>query len=111
MRTWKKAKVTATGAVSGVGKGNIYGGIVTQVVGTSTTVTVYDDTAATAEYLITPATATATTNVAGAFTPCIGSSVSSLTAPPDMAVGLELERGLYIAIGGTGSPAFWVLYQ
>ena len=34
MNEWKKAKVTATGVVQGVGKGNIYGGIVTQVVGT-----------------------------------------------------------------------------
>lgn len=108
---WKKVKVTATGAVSGIGKGNIYGGIVTQVVGTSTTVTVYDDTAATAGYLITPVTATATTNIAGAYTPCIGSSVSALTAVPPLTAGIELERGLYVAIGGTGSPAFWVLYQ
>lgn len=108
---WKKLKVTATGAVSGLGKGNIYGGIITQAVGTSTTLTVYDDTAATAGYLITPVTNTATTNVAGAYTAPIGSSVSSLTAIPNMDFGIELERGLYITIGGTGSPTFWVLYQ
>lgn len=112
MANWRKVRVTATGAVPGVGKGNIYGGIVTQVVGTTTTVTVYDDTAATAAYLITPVTATATTNIAGAYTPAMGSSVSSLTAVPPMGdFGVELERGLYITIGGTGSPAFWVLYQ
>ena len=111
MAVWKKKKVTATGAVSGIGVGNIYGGIVTQVVGTTTTLTVYDDTAATAGYLITPVTATATTNIAGAFTPCIGSSVSALTAVPAITAGIELERGLYITVGGTGSPAFWVLYQ
>lgn len=111
MANWKKLRVTATGAVSGIGKGNIYGGIVTQVVGTSTTLTVYDAATALAGSLITPATATATTNIAGAYTPCIGSSVSALTAIPPMETGLELETGLYITIGGTGSPAFWVLYQ
>lgn len=108
---WNKVKVTATGLVPGVSKGNVYGGIVTQVVGTSTTLTVYDDTTAVAGSLITPVTATATTNIAGAYTPAIGSSVSSLTAVPNMDFGITLERGLYITIGGTGSPAFWVLYQ
>jgi hypothetical protein len=109
---WKKTKVTATGAVANLGKGNIYGGIVTQVVGTTTTITVYDDVAATAGYLITPVTATATTNVAGAFTSAIGSGVSPLTVAAPLPVsGIELERGLYITIGGTGSPAFWVLYK
>lgn len=109
--TWRKAKVTATGAVAGIGRGNIYGGIITQAVGTSTTLTVYDDTAATTAYLITPVTNTTTTNVAGAFTGPFGSAVGSLTDIPPVDAGLELERGLYITIGGTGSPTFWVLYQ
>ena len=108
---WKKIRITATGIVPGVSRGNIYGGIVTQAVGTSTTITVYDDTSAVTNSLITPVTATATTNIAGAYTPAIGSSVSSLTAVPNMDFGIELERGLYITIGGTGSPTFWVLYQ
>lgn len=111
MANWKKLRVTATGAVAGIGKGNIYGGIVTQVVGTTTTLTVYDDTTAVAASVINPVTATATTNIAGAYTPCVGSSVSALTAVPPLETGIELERGLYITIGGTGSPAFWVLYQ
>ena len=106
---WRKLKVTASGTI--LGRGNIYGGIVTQVVGTTTTLTVYDDTTAVAGNLITPVTATGTTNIAGAYTPAIGSSVSSLTAVPNMDFGIELERGLYITIGGTGSPAFWVLYK
>lgn len=108
---WRKKKITATGAVAGVGKGNIYGGIITQVVGTSSTLTVYDDTAATAGYLITPVTNTSTTNVAGAFTSPFGSAVGPLTAAPPVNAGIELERGLYVTIGGTGSPSFWVLYQ
>lgn len=111
MANWRKQRITATGAVAGVGAGNIYGGIVTQVVGTTTTLTVYDAATADAAKLITPVTATATTNVAGAFTPCVGSSVSALTAVPPMETGLELTTGLYVTIGGTGSPAFWVLYQ
>ncbi len=111
MANWKKVLITATGTVPNLGRGNIYGGIVTRTVGTTTTLTVYDATAATAGFLITPVTATATTNVAGAFTPCMGSSVSALTAVPAMETGIELERGLHVVIGGTGSPAFWVLYQ
>jgi hypothetical protein len=109
---WKKTRITATGTVANLGKGNIYGGIVTQVVGTTTTVTVYDDTAVVAGSLITPVTATATTNVAGAYTAPIGSGVSALTvATPMPTSGIELERGLHVVIGGTGSPAFWVLYK
>ncbi len=111
MANWRKQRITATGVVPGVGAGNIYGGIVTQVVGTTTTLTVYDAASAVAASLITPVTATATTNIAGAFTPCIGSSVSALTAVPPMETGIELTTGLYVTIGGTGSPAFWVLYQ
>ena len=108
---WKKVRITATGIVPNLVRGNTYGGIVTQAVGTTTTLTVYDDTSAVAASLITPVTATATTNIAGAFTPAIGSSVSSLTAVPPMGDGIEIERGLYVTIGGTGSPAFWVLYK
>jgi hypothetical protein len=111
MANWRKKRITATGLVSGISKGNIYGGIITQAVGTSTTLAIYDAVTAVAADLITPVTATATTNVAGAYTPAIGSSVSALTAIPPMETGIELEKGLFITIGGTGSPTFWVLYQ
>jgi hypothetical protein len=111
MSEWNKVRITATGTVSNVKAGSIYGGIVTQAVGTSTTLTIYDDTSAVTASLITPVTATATTNVAGAFTGPIGSGVSGITAAPPMIAGLTLERGLYVAIGGTGSPTFWVLYK
>lgn len=111
MAKWSKKRVTATGVVEGIGRGNVYGGIVTQVVGVTTTVTVYDDTSAVAGSLITPVTATATTNIAGVYTPPIGSGVTSLTTVQSLSEGIELERGLFITIGGTGSPAFWVLYQ
>lgn len=108
---WNKVRVTATGVVPNLGAGSIYGGIVTQAIGTTTTVAVYDDTSAVTASLITPVTATAVTNVAGAFTPPIGSGVSAITAVPPMTAGLKLERGLYITVGGTGSPTFWVLYK
>ena len=91
MANWNKVRITATGAVPNLSVGSIYGGIVTQVVGTTTTLTVYDSTAATAAHLITPVTATATTNVAGAITGPIGSSVSALTAVPVLESGLVLE--------------------
>jgi len=108
---WNKVRITATGVVPNLSAGSIYGGIVTQAVGTTTTLTVYDDTSAVTASLITPVTATATTNVAGAFSGPIGSGVSAITAVPPMNVGLTLERGLYVVIGGTGSPTFWVLYK
>lgn len=108
---WNIQRVTATGTVPGVGAGNIYGGIVTQAVGTTTTLTVYDNTSAVAASLITPVTATATTNVAGAFTGPVGSSVSALTAVPPMVSGIKLTKGLHITVGGTGSPTFLVLYK
>jgi hypothetical protein len=107
---WNKKLVSATGSV-GLPAGTIYGGLICQVVGTTTTVTVYDDVAATAANLITPVTATATTNIAGAYISPFGSGVSALTVAPTIAEGLQLERGLYITIGGTGTPSFWVLYQ
>ena len=108
---WNKVRVTATGTVPNLGAGNIYGGIITQAVGTTTTLTVYDDTSAVTASLITPVTATGTTNVAGAFSGPIGSGVSAITAVPPMEAGIKLERGLYITVGGTGSPTFWVLYR
>jgi len=108
---WNKIRVTATGTVAGIGKGNIYGGIITQAVGTSTTITVYDDTAAVAATMITPITAAATTNIAGVYTPAIGSAVGSLTVVPPIDGGIVLERGLHITIGGTGAPTFLVLFR
>jgi len=108
---WNKVRITATGAVPNLKAGSVYGGIITQAVGTSTTITVYDSTTTTTEHLITPVTATGTTNIAGAFTPPIGSGVSAITAVPPMEAGITLERGLYVTIGGTGSPTFWVLYK
>lgn len=111
MVQWKKQRITETGLVSGISAGNTYGGIITQAVGTTTTIAVYDDTSAVTASLITPVTATATTNVAGVFTPPIGSSVGTLTAVPPMTAGVVLDKGLFITIGGTGSPTFIVLYR
>jgi hypothetical protein len=111
MVQWKKLRITATGLVAGIGAGNTYGGIITQAVGTTTTIAVYDDTSAVTASLITPVTATATTNVAGVFTPCIGSSVGTLVSVPAMTAGVVLDKGLFITVGGTGSPTFLVLYR
>lgn len=111
MNKWRKVLITATGLVPNLGKGVIYGGMICRTGGTSTTITAYDDTTAVAGNLITPVTNTATTNVAGAYISPFGSGVSALTVAPTIDSGLELERGLYVTIGGSGSPAFWVLYQ
>ena len=111
VNAWKWTRITASGAVAGIGAGNIFGGIMTQVVGTSTTLTVYDDTSTTAARTLVPVTATATTNIAGAITPCAGSAVSSLTVQPNLSQGVVLQNGLYVTVGGTGSPAFLVFYR
>lgn len=96
MVQWKKQRITATGLVSGISAGNTYGGIITQAVGTTTTITVYDDTSAVAASLITPVTTTATTNVAGVFTPPIGSSVGTLTSvPPNDGWCCTRQRSIY----------------
>jgi hypothetical protein len=108
---WKKVRITATGAVAGIGAGSIFGGIITQAVGTSTTLTAYDAASAVAADLIIPVTTTANTNVAGAFTSPFGGAGGVVTQAPPVGAGLLLTTGLYVAVGGTGSPTFWVLYR
>lgn len=102
---WKTKKVTASGQV--LGAGAIYGGIMMPIAGTSSTVTVYDDTSAVAANTLTPTTAALT---AGQFvSPTSG--VVPITANAGLADGLVLNLGLYITVGGTGSPTFLVLYK
>ncbi len=110
-QVWRKIKVTATGIVPGISAGNVFGGIITQVAGTTTTLTGYDAATADADNLIIPTTNTATTNVAGAFVSPFGGAVGSLTAPPNVSAGMILTTGLYLTVGGTGSPSFWVLFR
>ena len=102
---WKIKKVTASGAV--LGAGQIYGGMMMPTAGTSTTVTVYDDTSAVAANLIVPTSAALT---AGQYVSPTG-GVVPLTAAGPVADGIQLNLGLYVTVGGTGSPVFWVLYK
>lgn len=102
---WKLKKVTASGAV--LSAGNQFGGIMQPTTGTTTTVTVYDDTSAVAGNLIIATTATLT---AGQFVDCTG-GVVTITAARGIGEGIQLNNGLYITVGGTGSPVFWVLYK
>ncbi|OFZ67390.1 MAG: hypothetical protein A2V79_09265 [Betaproteobacteria bacterium RBG_16_56_24] len=108
---WKKKLVTATGAVNDIGPGDVFGGIITQAVGTSTTLTAYDAATAVAADLLLGPTTTANTNVVGAFTSPFGGAGGLATTAPNAGAGLLLTTGLYITIGGTGSPTFWVLYH
>lgn len=110
-KDWRKIKVTATGVVAGISAGDVFGGIIAQVAGTSTTITAYDDSAATAANLIIPTTSASTSNVPGAFISPFGGAVGTLNAPPPASDGLVLTTGLYITLGGTGSPAVWVLIR
>lgn len=108
---WNYVRITAGGIVTQVPAGAVYGGIIVQAVGTTTTLTVYDDTSAVAASLITPVTNTTTTNIAGAAIGPIGSSVSALTEIPSLDRGIVLQRGLFITVGGTGAPTFLVLFR
>ena len=108
---WKKVRITATGNVAGIVAGSVFGGIITQAVGTSTTLTVYDAASAVAADLIIPVTTTGNTNVAGAFTSPFGGAGGVVTAAPPVDAGMLLTTGLHVVIGGTLSPTFWVLYR
>ena len=102
---WKLKQITATGQA--LGAGSVFGGVMVPVVGTTTTLTFYDDTSAAAGSLLVPATATLT---AGQFVGPTG-GVVPITVSRDLAEGLILSKGLWVVVGGTGSPSFWVLYK
>lgn len=102
---WKLKKVTATGAV--LSPGNQFGGVMMPTAGTTTTLTVYDDVTAAAGNLIIATTATLT---AGQFVDPTG-GVVTITAARALGEGIQLANGLYLTVGGTGSPVFWVLYK
>jgi hypothetical protein len=106
---WKKKLVTATGPV--LGQGQVFGGIITQVAGTSTTITGYDAATADSANLIIPTTDATKSNIAGVFTSPFGGAVGNLTSPPVVSAGLILTTGLYLTLGGSGSPAVWVLFR
>ena len=102
---WRIRKVTATGQA--LGAGEIFGGLMMPTAGTSTTVACYDDTSAAAGSLFIPTSATLT---AGQFVSPTG-GVIPITATGAIADGLVMSKGLWVVIGGTGSPVFWVLYK
>lgn len=102
---WKLKKVTATGQA--LGAGQVFGGLMMPTAGTSTTVALYDDTSAAAGSLIVPTTASLT---AGQFVSPTG-GVVPVTANAGLGDGLVLNIGLWVVVGGTGSPVFWVLYK
>lgn len=108
---WKKVRITATGNVAGIVAGSVFGGIITQAVGTATTLAAYDAASAVAADLIIPVTNTTNTNVAGAFTSPFGGAGGVTTAAPPVSAGMLLTTGLHVVIGGTGAPTFWVLYR
>lgn len=104
-RVWGGAKVTSTrytAATAGnqlvTGAGVFYGVKITTI-GTSTTVVIYDNTAASGRKLIdisSPAN--------GDYTPARGAKGSA----PSVAV--PFTNGLHVVIGGTGSPDVEVDY-
>lgn len=94
---WNKKRVTASGvAFTGACE---FGGVICQVVGTSTTVTVYDATSASANDMVVASTNLTAANDFVAPTKAVGGS------------GLHHKNGIYVTLGGTGSPAVWVLYR
>jgi len=97
---WKKVRVTATGLVSAVGAGRIFGGL-SYISGTAPTAIAYDAlTADTTNQLW----AGAAPVVDRAPVNCLGNASSVLT------FGVELTNGLFLTLGGT-SPVLWVWYR
>lgn len=107
---WRMKQITATGLA--LRAGEVFGGFVTQAAGTSTTVTAYDDAAAaTTANLLIPTTDTTKSNVPGVFISPFGGGVGPLTTAPDPRAGVILQNGLWVVLGGTGSPSIWVLFR
>jgi hypothetical protein len=99
---WNKTAVTATGQV--LGQGVEFGGAFLSVAGTSTTLTAYDNTSAAGNPVI-PVSATLTV---GQFVPPNGGLPVGAALPAE---GVMLTTGLYVTVGGTGSPVFYVLWR
>ena len=95
---WNKKRMTATGtAVPGACE---FGGIICQTFGTGTTVAAYDATSAVAADVVINTTTLAANN--------------DFTSPTKGMVdgcGIGMKNGIHVVIGGTGSPAIWVLYR
>lgn len=103
MSAWNLKEVSATGAVF-PNKGVEFGGCFLAVAGTSTTITAYDATTATGSPVI-PTTAALTV---GQYVPPFGGLALNITAPAN---GVWLTNGLYLTVGGTGSPKIYVLWR
>lgn len=87
--------ITATGTVAGLAAGSVIVSMETIAVGTSSTLTLYDNTSA-AGTIVMPAVATGTVNVLGYQRNFAGGN------------GALLVNGLHAVVGGTGSPTFRV---
>jgi hypothetical protein len=98
---WNRTLVTATGQV--FGQGVEFGGVHLSVAGTSTTVTVYDNTSAAGDPII-PTTAALTV---GQYVPPTGLALNT-TLPTN---GIRITTGLYVTVGGTGSPKIYILWR
>lgn len=100
---WNLKEISATGAVF-ANRDVEFGGCFLAVAGTSTTVTAYDATSAAGSPII-PTTAALTV---GQYVPPFGGLALNIAAP---AFGIRLNTGLYITVGGTGSPKIYVLWR
>lgn len=105
---WNKTLVTTSGLVPGIPVGPAgveFGGIQMIVAGTTTTLTVYDNTAASGDVTV-PTTATLST--AGTFVGPFSNATTNVPAPGS---GVRMTTGIYVSIGGTGSPKFWIYWR
>lgn len=99
---WNKTLVTASANV--FGKGVEFGGAYLSVAGTSTTITAYDAITAAGDPVIPTTTALAV----GQYVPPAGGLALNVAIPAN---GVVLTTGLYITVGGTGSPKIYVLWR
>jgi hypothetical protein len=99
---WNKQLITATGAVMG---SNVeVAGFYVSAAGTTTTLAVYDNTSAAGDPVV-PTTATLST---GQFIPCPGGLPLNGPFP---SIGVMFTTGVYVTVGGTGSPKIYMLWR
>lgn len=101
---WNRKLITATGQV--FGQGVEVGGFYVSVAGTNTTITAHDNTEASGDPIV-PTTATLT--VGQSVNPFGGLAVNGSGPVGD--AGYRLSTGLYVTVGGTGSPKIYVLWR
>jgi len=101
--SWKLKEITATGVA--FPHPIDFGGAFLAVAGTSTTITAYNHAASATGSPVVPTTAALTV---GQFVPPAGGLALNVVPPAN---GIRCDAGLYVTVGGTGSPKIYILWR